>query len=119
MAEEAELGTPPLNAVPTQVHPTEEFDRALDAFFDEIEGSDPDSEATLALVEEFEDELAAAITHLKQNPHAVKPHGLSGLEFSSPISEAFSLIVMRATDRTGSGAPLNIHFYLLAIERNR
>jgi hypothetical protein len=70
-------------------------------------------------VKEFEDELATALTNLKQNPFDVKPHGHSGSEFSYPVNEAFSLILRRATDRTGGGEPLKIHFHLLAIERNR
>lgn len=119
MAREAELVTPQPNTVPTEIHPTEKFYRALDAFLDEIESYEPDSQATAALVKEFEDELATALTSLEQNPFNVKPHGHSGSEFSYPVNEALSLIVRRATDRTGGGEPLKIHFYLLAIERNR
>jgi hypothetical protein len=113
-----DLVTPPLDRVPVQIHPTEEFDRALDTFLDEVESAEPDSQATKALVKEFEDELASALTNLKNKPLDVKPHGDSGSEFSYPLSEALSLIFQRTTDRTGAGKPLKIHFYLLAIERN-
>lgn len=118
MAGRQDLVTPPLDRVPVQIHPTDEFDRALDAFLDEIESHQPDSQATKDLVKEFEDELATSVRNLQKRPFDVKPYGHSGSEFSYPLSEALSLIFQRTTDRTGAGKPLKIHFYLLAIERN-
>jgi len=109
---------PPPKIVPSQIHPTEKFDRALDTFLDAIESYEPDSQETKALVKEFEDELATAITNLKKHPFDLKPHGHSGSEFSCPLNEALSLILRRETERTGDGEPLKIHLFLLAIERN-
>jgi hypothetical protein len=69
--------------------------------------------------EEFESDLAKALTTLQQSEFD-KPfqrHGNFGSDFSLPINREFVLIFRRETDRDGQQHPIRVHFYLKTIER--
>ena len=95
------------------MHPTERFyahlDILLDALDDDVSG--------------FEDNLADALKALeaydwdKNNP-PLKPHGVSGEDFSFPINAEFVLVVRRETDRV-EHKPTVVHLYLKTIERTK
>ena len=93
------------------MHPTRQWYSHLDVLFEALESSNED--------EEFELDLAEALKALHSSDwnREFDPHGITGHDFSFPISKEFVIIFRRVTDRDGHGHPLLVHFYLKMIAR--